>query len=220
MSEQQARRFEAQITKRVRLNYLLYLPIDYKSDTAQRWPMIMFLHGLGERGDDVELLKVHGIPKILETRREFPFIAVSPQCPGESWWPQEVDALKALVDYVADHYAVDQKRIYLTGLSMGGFGTWSLGIAYPERFAAIAPICGGGVPPLAGALKNVPVWAFHGAKDDVVPLKASEDMVNVLRESGGDVKLTVYPDLGHDSWTVTYDNPELYTWFLQHQREK
>jgi predicted peptidase len=219
MSHQQARRFEAQITKRVRLNYLLYLPTDYKSETKQRWPMIMFLHGLGERGDDVELLKVHGIPKILETRREFPFIAVSPQCPGESWWPQEVDALKALVDYVADHYAVDQKRIYLTGLSMGGFGTWSLGIAYPERFAAIAPICGGGVPPLAGALKDVPTWAFHGALDDVVPLKASEDMVNVLRESGGDVKLTIYPDLGHDSWTVTYDNPELYTWFLQHQRK-
>jgi predicted peptidase len=218
MSEQQARRFEAQITKRVRLNYLLYLPIDYKSDSGQRWPMMMFLHGAGERGDDLDLVKKHGIPKLLEARTTFPFIAVSPQCPDGSWWPREVDALKALVDYIADHYAVDNHRIYLTGLSMGGFGTWSLGTAYPERFAAIAPICGGGVPPLAGALKDVPVWAFHGALDDIVPLKASEDMVKALRESGGDVKLTVYPDLMHDSWTVTYDNPELYEWFLQHRR--
>lgn len=219
MSQQQARRFEAQITKRVRLNYLLYLPAGYKEDDPKRWPLMMFLHGYGERGDDLELIKKHGVPKILETRKDFPFITVSPQCPDGSWWPHEVDALKALVDYIAEQYAVDEKQIYLTGLSMGGYGTWSLAMAYPERFAAIAPICGGGVSPLAGALKNIPVWAFHGALDEVVPLKESQEMVDGVQASGGNAKLTVYPDLNHDSWTATYDNPELYEWFLK-QRQK
>ena len=218
MSHQQSRRFEAQITKRVRLNYLLYLPADYGKDAEQRWPLILFLHGYGERGDNLETIKKHGIPKVLETRTDFPFIAVSPQCPGGSWWPLEVDALKALLDHVIEDYAVDEDRVYLTGLSMGGFGTWTLGIAYPDCFAALAPICGGGVTGMVDVLKDVPVWAFHGALDDTVPLDRGEKMVEALKEAGGNVRFTVYPDLAHDSWTVTYDNPELYEWFLQQKR--
>lgn len=217
---QQSRKFEAQITKKVRLNYLLYLPKGYDQDLNQRWPLILFLHGLGERGDDTNLVKKHGIAKIVEERTDFPFIVVSPQCPGDSWWSLEVDALKALLDHVIADYRVDADRVCLTGLSMGGYGTWSLAIAYPELFAAIAPICGGGVSPQVGALKDVPVWVFHGALDDIVPVSASHKMVDALRTAGGNVRLTVYPDVGHDSWTMTYDNPVLYEWFLEQKRHR
>lgn len=217
---QYVRQLSTSIDKPLKLNYLLYLPPEYEAATDTKWPLIMFLHGLGERGDEpnhVERLKLHGLPKILDTRTDFPFIVVSPQCPGTSWWPLQLDALNALLDDIIATHAVDVSRVYLTGLSMGGFGTWSLAISYPHRFAAIAPICGGGVPALAEALKEVPVWAFHGALDEIVPLAASESMVRALRASGGDVRFTVYPDLQHDSWTVTYDNPDLYDWFLEHQ---
>ena len=212
--------FETQITMTYRLNYLLFLPEDYGQALDRRWPLILFLHGMGERGDDFDLLKKHGIPKIVETKDGFPFIAVSPQCPADSFWQVQVDALNALLDEVVATYAVDENRIYLTGLSMGGAGTWSVASAYPERFAAIAPICGStfmarGFP---HSLKNVPVWAFHGAKDDVVPIRHSENAVGALKAIGGDARLTIYPEARHDSWTETYNNPELYRWFLGHTR--
>ena len=211
--------FEAQIVKTVRLNYLLFLPKDYGADSKRKWPLILFLHGMGERGDDLEIVKKHGIPKIVKQRKDFPFIAVSPQCPKSSFWPAEVDALNALLDKLVETYAVDTDQIYLTGLSMGGYGTWHLATAYPERFAAIAPICGGGAPEKAHVLKNVPTWVFHGAKDTVVSPEESEEMVKSLEACGGNVRFTVYPDAGHDSWTKTYDNPELYKWFLKHTRQ-
>ena len=126
---------------------------------------------------------------------------------------------QALVDDVlARHKAADPDRVYLTGLSMGGFGTWETATEYPERFAAIAPICGGGRPYTAARLKKLPTWVFHGEKDPVVPIKRSEEMVDALKKAGGDVKFTRYPEAGHDSWTETYNNPELYEWFLKHQR--
>ena len=215
---QQAHTFEIQVVRSVRLNYLLFLPQDYGIDPQKKGPLILFLHGAGERGDDLELVKVHGIAKIVEQQEDFPFIAISPQCSEDSWWPVEVEALDALLDKVVTTYAVDPHRIYLTGLSMGGHGAWSLAIAHPERFAAVAPICGSGDPKKVCTLKDVPVWAFHGAKDSVVPLKKSKEMVDALKACGGNVQLTVYPDVEHDSWTQTYDNPELYEWFLQHTR--
>jgi predicted peptidase len=211
--------FEKQIMTTLTCKYLLYLPEGY-SHSGPAWPMMLFLHGAGERGDDLEKVKVHGPPKIVEGRKDFPFIVVSPQCPSDSWWPNEVEMLKNLVDEIAASYNVDEERIYLTGLSMGGYGTWSLASEYPERFAAIAPICGGGEPFFGYKLRNVPVWAFHGAKDNLVPLEKSEQMVEAIKRAGGQAKLTVYPDAGHDSWTATYENEELYKWFLKHKREK
>jgi len=208
--------FEGQITKTVRLKYLLFLPESYNEDPKQKWPLIIFLHGMGERGNDLEKVKVHGIPKIVEQKKDFPFIAISPQCPGTSSWTAETDALNALIDDVASKYAVDENRLYLTGLSMGGFGTWALATAYPERFAAIAPICGGGDPKKACAMKDIPAWVFHGAKDQTVPIVRSEEMVKALKDCGGDVQFTIYPEAGHDSWTETYNNPKLYEWFLKH----
>jgi len=218
-AKQQVCSFEAQIVKTVRLNYLLYLPRDYEADPRRKLPLILFLHGMGERGNnELELVKKHGIPKIVEQKEDFPFIAVSPQCPKNSFWTAEIEALNALLDEVIAKYRVDVDRIYLTGLSMGGYGAWSLAIAYPKRFAAIAPICGGGEPSEVPVLKDVPVWVFHGEKDNLVPPEESKKMVDALKACGGDVKFTLYPDADHDSWTRTYDNPELYEWFLKHSR--
>ena len=138
---------------------------------------------------------------------------------NEHGWTDKVYVCINLVDDIAARYKVDKKRIYLTGLSMGGYGTWALASAYPERFAAIAPICGGGSRIMSLRLKDIPIWVFHGAKDRVVPLEESEEMVNAIRKRGGDVKFTIYPDAGHDSWTESYNNQELYDWFLEHSKQ-
>lgn len=204
------------------LEYLLFLPQGYKEETSKKWPLMLFLHGAGERGTNIAKVTVHGPPKIVKDNADFPFIVVSPQCPTDQVWSDE--ALLGLLDKVTKEHRVDPARIYLTGLSMGGYGTWSLGLKHPERFAAIAPICGGGdiltilLAPKKNeaALKRLPVWVFHGAKDSIVPLSESERMVNALKRHGNqNVKLTVYPEADHDSWTETYKNQELYDWMLQ-----
>ena len=215
-------KFEKQIVKTIKADYLLYLPKEYGKEADKKWPLMVFLHGSGESGTDVQKVAKHGPPKLIAAGKEFPFIVVSPQCPEGKIWSN--DLLLALLDEVETKYAVDTQRVYLTGLSMGGFGTWSLGLSHPEKFAAIAPICGGGeiiTPLLADKTKlaSLPVWAFHGAKDPTVPVEESEHMVNYLKKIGvKEVKLTIYPDALHDSWTQTYANPELFEWFLQHSR--
>jgi predicted peptidase len=222
--EQYEHVFESEITtgegtaQTVRLGYLLFLPQGYGSRPDEKWPLILYLHGIGERGSDLSLVKTHGIPKIVNGRPDFPFVTVSPQCPDGTVWSEHHVALNGLLDDIVKTYAVDENRIYLTGNSMGGYGTWSLAAAYPQRFAALAPICGGGEPETACALKEVPVWAFHGAEDPAVDLQYGQEMVDALRACGGNVRFTVYCGVGHDSWTQTYDNPELYQWFLQQSR--
>ena len=211
--------FKKTITKTLSCKYLLFLPDGY-GEKEQSWPMMLFLHGAGERGDDLKKVKKHGPPKIVERRKDFPFIVVSPQCPQDDWWTEKVEVLINLLDDIVARYDVDTERIYLTGLSMGGYGTWTLAAKYPQRFAAIVPICGGGKRFLAWQLKDVPVWAFHGAKDRVVPLKESQEMVNAIKARGGNAKLTVYPEAGHDSWTETYNNEQLYDWLLKHRKGK
>ena len=165
---QQAAHLDKQV--QVKLDYLVYLPPDY--DSKASWPLLVFLHGAGERGDDLELVKKHGPPKLIEEGKQFPFIVVSPQCPKDGWWTSKPLELTVLVDEIEAKYKVDKDRIYLTGLSMGGFGTWMLAGYTPERFAALVPICGGGDTLTARRLGNVPIWVFHGAKDPVVPLTA------------------------------------------------
>jgi len=204
------------IVKIADCNYLLYLPADYGKDD-KKWPLILFLHGAGERGSNVEVVKNNGLPNMIANGKSFDFIIVSPQCPKDIWWPEQTDVLIALLDEIEAKYRVDTDRVYLTGLSMGGFGTWTLAEQYPQRFAAIAPICGGSEQYAASRLKKVPVWAFHGAKDNVVPLARSQAMVTAIKNAGGDAKLTIYPEAQHDSWTETYNNPELYQWFLSHR---
>lgn len=213
---QQVQVLERTITKTVTINYLLYLPPDYDDAGDKRWPVMLFLHGAGERGDDLEKVRAHGPPKLVAEGRDFPFIIVSPQCPQDIWW--DLVALDVLLYEVIEKHIVDEDRIYVTGLSMGGFGTWNLALTSPHRFAAIAPVCGGGNPHRISLIKHLPVWVFHGAKDSVVPVQKSEEMVEALKACGGDVRFTVYPEADHDSWTATYNNPELYEWLLQHRR--
>jgi predicted peptidase len=211
--------FTKTVCKDIRMNYQLYLPKDYgKAD--KQWPLILFLHGAGERGDNIEKVKAHGPAKLAAEGKDFNFIIVSPQCPQENWWPSLTDDLMLLVKDISQKYQVDTKRLYVTGLSMGGYGTWSMIVKYPETFAAAAPICGGGDAVLAKfRLGKMPIWAFHGAKDNVVPPNKSEEMVNAAKAAGNtNIQFTVYPEAGHDSWTETYNNPELYTWFLSHHR--
>lgn len=215
--EQQPCELNKQITITITARYLLYLPEGYETDAGKRWPLVLFLHGAGERGSDLEKVKAHGPPRLVAAGKQFPFILVSPQCPEDARW--STDTLGALLDDVRQRYRVDPDRVYVTGLSMGGYGTWAMAMAYPDRFAAIAPICGGGDPRRAARIRGVPAWVFHGGKDTVVPLQQSEEMVAALKAAGApEVKLTVYPDAGHDSWTMAYDDPALYEWLLGRRR--
>ena len=193
--------------------YLLYLPEGY--DGEKQYPLLVFLHGAGERGDDLDLVKIHGPPKLIEAGQSFPFIIVSPQVPTDEWWSPDI--VKWITSYIIENYSVDKSRVYLTGLSMGGYGTWATAIKYPDTYAAIAPICGGGDPNKAGSLKDIPVWVFHGDADPIVPISRSEEMYEALKPYEN-IEFTVYPGVEHDSWTETYENPKLYEWFLSHSK--
>jgi predicted peptidase len=209
------------------LKYLLYLPKDYPARQGERWPLMLFLHGSGERGTDVQRVAVHGPMNLAKKGTNFPFIIVAPQCPENQRW--DTDALMQLLEHVMAQHAVDTNRVYVTGLSMGGYGTWSLGMKFPEKFAAIAPICGGGNfidlvlggPRHDAALRSLPIWAFHGARDPVVPVTESERLVSHLKTHNRhpNVKLTVYPEADHDSWTQTYNDPKFYEWVLAQRRK-
>jgi len=204
------------------LEYYLSLPLQY-DQIEDSWPLIMFLHGAGERGNDLSLVKKHGIPRVVNEMEDFPFVTVSPQCPENDWWLNRLEDLKYLIDTIVEQYRIDESRIYLTGLSMGGFGTWHMAVEYPETFAAIAPICGGGLgilgfPERVIEIKHIPVWVFHGEKDNIVPVEESRVLVRELKSAGGNVQLKIYPEAGHDAWTETYSNPELYEWFMNNRR--
>lgn len=203
--------------------YLLYLPDGYDHDTTKRWPLILFLHGSGERGHDVEKVRLYGLPHLIDAQADFPAIVLSPQCPPDVRWHQQADSLITLLDTFLKELRVDLSRIYLTGLSMGGQGSWHLGSLYPERFAALLPICGripeaDGFPEAVCALKDTPVWVFHGAKDDRVPVDHAERMVKILHDCGGDVKLTIFPDADHYCWDQVYGNTAVWNWFQAQQR--
>lgn len=199
----------------VSIPYLLYLPEGY-GRRAERWPLVLFLHGSGERGTDLELVTRHGPPRRVREGAHFPFILASPQCPSGRWW--SVDRLDILLRHLCSTLEVDTDRVYVTGLSMGGFGTWALAQEFPGRFAAIAPVCGGGIPYRAAGLRNLPVWAFHGARDPVISSDYSVAMVEAINAAGGNARLTIYPDAGHDSYTETYAREDLYEWLLAQRR--
>jgi predicted peptidase len=213
--KQAEKTFEKPVTIIVKLNYLLYLPPKYEKGD-EKWPLVVFLHGAGETGNDLKMVKKHGPPKLAE-KKDFPFILISPQASTRGWNPE---AVNGLIDDVMANYRVDPDRVYLTGLSMGGYGTWALAAAYPDKFAAAVPICGGGNPSAASKLKDLPLWVFHGAKDTTVNPAQSKTMVDAVKKAGGNVKCTIYPEAGHDSWTEAYNDPELYKWLLSQRRGK
>ena len=201
------------------------------ADGAGAHPLVLFLHGAGERGDDNRAQLAY-LPEILarpDMRKRFPAHVLAPQCPeGKSWskrtWALEnppilPDALPAMVEEVAGKYAVDRTRLYLTGLSMGGFGAWELAARMPGAWAAVVPICGGGEARNAPGLKDVPIWAFHGAEDDVVPIQRSREMIEAFRAAGGHPRYSELDGVGHDSWTPAYESQELLEWMFS-QRSK
>ena len=206
-------RFEGQ-TPAV-FDYLIATPEGYES-SEEPVPLVVFLHGSGERGEDVTAVAKHGPPKLVAAGQTFDFIMVAPQCPRNRWWqPTEV---LALIDHIQATHRVDADRIYLTGLSMGGFGTWETAGYEPDRFAAVAPICGGGTLMIISRIGKLPVHAYHGAADPVVPPVLSESLVEQINKRGGDATLTLYEGVAHDSWTQTYADPLFWDTFLAHRR--
>jgi predicted peptidase len=222
--------FHQKVKAPLACQYLLFLPRDYSARRTERWPLLLFLHGAGERGSNIWRADIHGPSKYIAAHPDFPFIMVTPLCPSNEVWSGAI--LSGLLDETVKKYRVDTNRIYLTGLSMGGFGVWDLALAMPERFAAVIPIAGGGndlaiVLAATGfasrenvaALKSLAFWAFHGAKDTVVQPDESERMIAALKRLGvAEAKITIYPDATHNSWERTYNNPEIYDWLLQHKR--
>lgn len=215
--QQTPRTLETEYRKVVQVSYLLSLPKGYEEDEHKRWPLLLFLHGAGESGSDLNRVKLHGPPKLIEQGKDLPFIVVSPQTVSRdvAW---QVDDLIALLDDLERNFRIDKDREYVTGLSMGGMGTWALALAQPGRFAAIAPICGASVGWFAPRLSGTAVWIFHGLKDTVIDPSESQRMYDALKGAGVEVKLTLYPDAGHDSWTEAYNNPELFEWLLAHSK--
>jgi len=217
--KQTAHEFKGTVNgKESSIKYLLYLPkgFDAKKETA--WPVLLFLHGSGERGTDIDKVKVHGPPKLVEKGTDLPMIVISPQCPAGQWW--DVDLLAGLIESVIKSHKGDKTKVYCTGLSMGGFGTWTLCSKHPALFAAAVPICGGGNPKEVAAMKDIPTWVFHGDKDNAVNVKKSQEMVDALKAAGGAVEFTVYEGVGHDSWTKTYEAPKLWEWLAKQQRKE
>ena len=199
--------------------YAQYLPKDFNEN--QKYPLVLFLHGAGERGEDLDVACRHGFMKhVRESDAEYPFMIVAPQCPYEKYWGCYTESLLAFLDYICETLPVDTDRIYLTGLSMGGTGTWMLAMAAPERFAAIAPVCGSGISWYGVALKDIPIFIYHGDCDDTVPIDDSIAMVKSVNQCGGNAQIKILYGVKHNAWNAAYRGDELYTWLLSHKKQK
>jgi predicted peptidase len=197
--------------------HLTYLPEAYESNPDSSFSLLIYLHGAGGRGEDLELLKGIAIPKQLEEGRQIPAIVIAPQAPlsEEHFYPLR---LQLTLEFVQSEYNIDPKRIYLTGLSMGGHSTWLWASEHPGNFAALAPLCGFGKTKWASSIAHIPTWVFHGNLDETVSVEESQNMVDALKEEGGDPKFTIYEDLGHSIWDTTYADQAFYDWlFAQSQ---
>jgi predicted peptidase len=211
--------FSTSPTLTVSLKYYIYFPDNYyDSDTS--FPMVLFLHGSGERGDDIRLVEEHGIPKMINNGHTFPFITVAPQCPKFQRWSEPLysKALIFLVEEIIRNNRVDIGRIYATGLSMGGYGTLSIAKERPDLFSAIVPVCGGMDITNIENLKEIPIWLFHGDADEVVPVENSELIYDLLKPINPDIKITIYKGVDHNSWDRTYDNKKMYEWMLKQNK--
>ncbi len=212
---QVAQHFRSQKTKSHTAGYLLFLPRNY-TPQSKPWPLLIFLHGSGERGDNLELVKRHGPPKIVATKPDFPFVVVSPQCPKDKRF--DPGLLLALLDDLHAKHNIDSKRIYVTGLSMGGSGTWAVANVAPDRFAAIVPICGT-APIDQKRFLRLPTWVTVGGRDKTSLVKSLQKTVSELRGKGAPIRFTLYPRLGHNCWDATYGDPKLYSWLLGHSTD-
>ncbi|MCP4848351.1 MAG: prolyl oligopeptidase family serine peptidase [Verrucomicrobiaceae bacterium] len=201
--------------------YLLYLPKKFDAKSTEKWPVILFLHGRGESRGPLSIVAKWGPPRMAARGDNLPYIIISPQCPADQRWTSagQLQAVLDLLAHISKSFPVDSQRIYLTGLSMGGYGSWKLAAEHGKLFAAVAPICGAGDPKDAMKLKSVPVWAFHGTEDRAVPYQRSLEIVEAIQKSGGKkVRFTTLKHVGHNSWSAAYATPELFEWFNKHRR--
>lgn len=210
--------FKVKNDNQIGMQYLTYTPSNYDKN-EEKYPLVLFLHGVGECGSDIRMVERHGVPKIIETGKEFPFIAIAPQCKEGGWWaePSYVESLLSLVYDVIDEYNIDSSRVYGTGLSMGGFGTFALAIQEPRLFAAIIPVCGGAEIDKLNRIQHLPIWIFHGDKDSTIPVESSLSIYRKLKPMNNQIFLTIYEGVDHDSWTETYENEVVYEWFLKYK---
>ena len=202
------------------LQYYLYYPKGYEEGKNEKFPLLLFLHGGGESGGTLEDLKSNGPPKLLAEGKDFPFLILAPQNPHKrKWW--NTRAVMQLLDTIIKNNRVDEDRVYLTGLSRGGGAAWELAVQYPDKFAALAVVCGMTPVPYAGWInKNMPIWVFHGTEDKSIPVSESQNMVNRLQEMGYDVQFTKYEGVGHNAWVQAYNTEELYVWLMKQKRSE
>jgi predicted peptidase len=199
------------------VKYEVSLPAGY--DGSKAAPTILFLHGSGEQGDDGHKQATVGLGPAVKANPAgwAPYLVIYPQKPrGRGGWMEHEKLILDIVEKTKKEYKVDEKRLYLTGLSMGGYATWALACKYPTMFAAAAPICGGGNPAEAAKIKDLPIWNFHGDKDTAVPIAKSNEMIEAVKAAGGTPQYTVYPGVGHNSWDKAYREEKLWEWFLKH----
>jgi len=210
------------ISDEVSIPYLQYLPKKYKAGNKnKKWPLILFLHGRGESNGPLSIVAKWGPPKKVANGDDIPYILISPQCPKEDRWASDtqVARLLKLLTQLKKEFPIDENQIILTGLSMGGFGSWNLAAREPDMFAAVMPICGGGKPEFADKLKDTNIWAYHGTADQVVPYQLSVDMVDAIKKAGGKkIKLTSVKGVGHNSWSAAYEDRKVWKWFAAQKK--
>ena len=217
----EAQNFQTILPRTYTLPYWLFLPKNY-GDETRTWPLLLYLHGASSRGDDIQSVLASGLPAIASSRDDFPFVLVCPQCPADTWWSDQIAGLDILLKDIADRYRIDQKRVLLTGSSMGGFGVWHMGAVFPDRFAGLVPLCGGGAwfygfPERARSIANTPVWAFHGSEDPIIPVRESAALVKQVQDAGGNAQLEIIEGGGHDIWRQVYQRSDVFQWMLDRQ---
>lgn len=198
------------------MKYLVKYPENYKK--GEKYPVLLFLHGAGSRGKDINLVVTNPFFEEINKLDDFPFVVVAPQCHEDNWFDL-FPSLKALVEKILNSSFADKKRLYMMGASMGGYAAWQLSQSIPEAFAAIVPICGGGMYWNAERVKNIPAWAFHGSEDVIVFPEESKKMVEAIKKVGGEAHLTIYEGVNHNAWSATYRNPEVYKWLLSKENQ-
>ncbi len=198
-------------------SYVQYLPPDF--DPQKRYPLVFFLHGAGERGTDLDVAMRHGYMKyVREEGKEYPFICLAPQCPDHRYWGCYTESLLAFLDEMLEKLPIDPDRVYLTGLSMGGTGTWMLAMSRPETFAALLPVCGSGIYWNAFELKHIPIYICHGDCDTIVPVSESIQMLSAVNRNGGNAQIKIYYGVDHNAWDYAYTDDELLAWLLKQRR--
>ena len=206
---------------KVKYNYLLYLPKNYATSN-KAYPVVIYLHGSSQKGNDLSKLKTYGLPQLVDKGRDFDFIIASPQCPGNKYWSTD-NWFDSLYIDLKSKYKIDVDRVYLTGVSMGGYGTYIVGMDHVDKLAALVPLCGGindSDTTRVCTLKDTPIWAFHGTADDIINIKETERVVEGLKECGGNIKFTRLENEGHGIQYLYDTNQEIYTWLLQQRRRK